>query len=106
MIEYSDIVIFVILLILSAFFSAYEVALVGITRAMVRILSEEGGAAGKRLEKLKNTPEHFLSTILVGNNNANVGASAIATAVAFGIFGDAGVAIATGVVTLLLLIFG
>lgn len=106
MIEYSDIVIFVILLILSAFFSASEVALVGITRAKVRILSEEGGAAGKRLEKLKNNPDHFLITILVGNNIANVGASAIATAVAFGIFGDAGVAIATGVVTLLLLIFG
>ena len=106
MIEYSNIIIFVILLIFSAFFSASEVALVGINRAKVRVLSEERGAAGKRLEKLKSNPDHFLITILIGNNIANVGASAIATAVAFSIFGDAGVAIATGVVTLLLLIFG
>ncbi len=105
MIEYTNIVIFVILLIGSAFFSASEVALVGITRAKVRALSEEG-AAGKRLEKLKNSPDHFLIAILIGNNVANVGASAIATAAAFVVFGDAGVAIATGLVTLLLLIFG
>ncbi|MDV0442780.1 hemolysin family protein [Methanorbis rubei] len=105
MIEYPNIVIFIILLIISAFFSASEVALVGISRAKVRALSDEG-KAGKRLEKLKNNPDHFLITILIGNNTANVGASAIATAVAFTAFGDAGVAIATGVVTLLLLIFG
>ena len=105
MIEYSNIIIFVILLVFSAFFSASEVALVGINRAKVRALSEEGNA-GKRLEKLKNNPDHFLIAILVGNNIANVGASAIATAVAFTVFGDAGVAIATGIVTLLLLIFG
>ncbi|HJJ89917.1 MAG TPA: hemolysin family protein [Methanocorpusculum sp.] len=106
MIEYSNIIIFVFLLIFSAFFSASEVALVGINRAKVRVLSEEGGASGKRLEKLKNNPDHFLITILIGNNIANVGASAIATAVAFVLFGDAGVAIATGFVTILLLIFG
>jgi CBS domain containing-hemolysin-like protein len=106
MIEYSNIAIFVVLLIFSAFFSASEVALVGITHAKVRILSEGEGSAGKRLEKLKSDPDHFLITILIGNNIANVGASAIATAVAFVIFGDAGVAIATGVVALLLLIFG
>ena len=67
MIEYSNTVIFVILLIFSAFFSASEVALVGINRAKVRVLSEEGGAAGKRLEKLKNNLDHFLITILIGN---------------------------------------
>ncbi|MDR0439158.1 MAG: CNNM domain-containing protein, partial [Methanocalculaceae archaeon] len=106
MIEYSNIVIFVLLLIFSAFFSASEVALVGITRAKVRILSEERGDAGKRLEKLKNNPDHFLIATLIGNSVASVGASAIATAIAFVVFGDAGVAIATGVVTLLLLIFG
>lgn len=105
MIEYSNIIIFVLLLVFSAFFSASEVALVGISRAKVRVLSEEG-AAGRRLEKLKSNPDHYLITILIGNNVANVGASAIATAAAFVIFGDAGVAIATGVVTLLLLIFG
>lgn len=105
MIQYINIVIFVILLIFSAFFSASEVALVGINRAKVKTLAETG-KRGKRLEKLKNNPDHFLITILIGNNIANVGASALATAVALNIFGDAGVAIATGVVTLFLLIFG
>ena len=47
------------------------------------------------LEELKSNPDHFLITILIDNNIANVVASAIATAVTFGIFGDAGVAIAT-----------
>ncbi|MDO5844651.1 MAG: hemolysin family protein [Methanocorpusculum sp.] len=105
MIQYINIVIFVILLIFSAFFSASEVALVGINRAKVKALAESG-KRGKRLEKLKNKSDHFLITILIGNNIANVGASALATAVALDIFGDAGVAIATGIVTLMLLIFG
>jgi putative hemolysin len=105
MVVYTNIIIFIILLICSAFFSASEVALIGISRAKVRALSDTG-KRGKRLEKLKNNPDHFLITILIGNNIANVGASALATAISLQIFGNAGVAVATGVVTLLLLIFG
>ena len=105
MVDYTNIIIFIILLICSAFFSASEVALIGISRAKVRALSDTG-KRGKRLEKLKNNPDHFLITILIGNNIANVGASALATAISLQIFGNAGVAVATGVVTLLLLIFG
>ncbi len=105
MVVYTNIIIFIILLIFSAFFSASEVALVGINRAKVRALSDTG-KRGKRLEKLKNNPDHFLITILIGNNIANVGAAALATAVALELFQNNGVAIATGVVTLLLLVFG
>lgn len=105
MVVYTNIIIFIILLICSAFFSASEVALVGINRAKVRALSDTG-KRGKRLEKLKNNPDHFLITILIGNNIANVGAAALATAVALELFQNNGVAIATGVVTLLLLVFG
>lgn len=105
MVVYTNIIIFIILLICSAFFSASEVALVGISRAKVRALSDTG-KRGKRLEKLKNKPDHFLITILIGNNIANVGAAALATAVALEFFQNNGVAIATGVVTLQLLVFG
>lgn len=105
MVVYTNIIIFIILLICSAFFSASEVALIGISRAKVRALSETG-KRGKRLEKLKNHPDHFLIAILIGNNIANVGAAALATALALEFFQNNGVAIATGVVTLLLLVFG
>ncbi len=105
MVVYTNIIIFLILLICSAFFSASEVALVGISRAKVHTLSETG-SRGRRLDKLKNNPDHFLITILIGNNIANVGAASLATAVALELFQNNGVAIATGVVTLLLLIFG
>lgn len=105
LVEYLNIVLFVILLCISAFSSASEVALVGINRAKVKALAESG-KRGMRLEKLKENPDHFLITILISNNIVNTGAAAIATATALEIFGSAGVAIATGVVTLLLLIFG
>ncbi|MDO5845534.1 MAG: hemolysin family protein, partial [Methanocorpusculum sp.] len=106
MISYLNIVIFIVLLACSAFFSASEVALVSINRAKVKALADEGGKRGRRLERLKNNPDHFLITILIGNNIANVGASALATAVAIEVVGNAGVAVATGVVTFLLLVFG
>lgn len=99
------IVLFVILLILSACASSSEVALVGITRARVNALAETS-RRGKYLAKLKDKPNRFLITILIVNNIVNTAAAAIATALALAFFGDAGVAIATGVVTVFVLIFG
>lgn len=99
------IVLFVILLILSACASSSEVALVGITRARVNALTETS-RRGKYLAKLKEKPNRFLITILIVNNIVNTAAAALATAIALDVFGDAGVAIATGVVTVFVLIFG
>ena len=99
------IVLFVILLILSACASSSEVALVGITRARVNALAETS-RRGKYLAKLKDKPNRFLITILIVNNIVNTAAAALATAIALDVFGDAGVAIATGVVTVFVLIFG
>lgn len=101
----TNIIIFAVLLVLSAFFSSSEVALVGINRAKVKALAESG-KSGKILDKLKEKPDHFLITILIGNNLVNIGATALATKIALDIFGDAGVAVATGIVTVLVLIFG
>ena len=100
-----SIVLFVILLILSACASSSEVALVGINRARVNSLAETS-KRGVYLQRLKDKPHRFLVVILIVNNVVNTAAAALATAVMLQIFGDAGVAIATGVVTLFLLIFG
>lgn len=103
---YTNIVLFIILLALSAFSSASEVALVGLNRAKVKALAESGKVAGRRIEKLKENPDHFMISILLLNNVVNTGTAALATAIALDIFGDAGVAIATGIVTILILVFG
>ncbi|VUT24889.1 MAG: hypothetical protein MOIL_00732 [Candidatus Methanolliviera sp. GoM_oil] len=101
-----EMVFFIILLFLSAFFSSSEVALLSISKARVRNLADEGVKGSKLLKNLKDDIEKTLITILIGNNLANVAASALATSMAIRVFGDLGVGIATGVVVLLLLIFG
>jgi putative hemolysin len=98
--------LFIICILLSAFFSSSEVALISITRAKVRTLVNDKRKGAERLAQLKEYPSHFLISILVGNNIVNVAAAAIATALAISIYGSIGVGIATGVVTILLLIFG
>jgi len=99
------IVVFVLLLMISAFASSSEVALVSLNRAKVNTLSEKG-TRGRLLAKLKEKPNRFLITILIVNNLVNTGAAAITTTISLLIFGEAGIAIATGVATLFLLIFG
>ncbi|MCG7854564.1 MAG: hemolysin family protein [Methanoregulaceae archaeon] len=98
--------LFIACLVFSAFFSSSEVALISITRAKVRTLLNEGKKGSKSLSALKEKPNRFLIAILIGNNIVNVAAAAIATAVTISIFGDIGVGIATGVVVILLLLFG
>ncbi|MDD1717233.1 MAG: hemolysin family protein [Methanoregulaceae archaeon] len=100
------IVLFLICLALSAFFSSSEVALISINRAKVRTLVNEGRKGSPALAELKESPDRILITILIGNNVVNVGAAALATAIAIEAFGDIGVGIATGFVTIVLLVFG
>ena len=101
-----EILIFVICILLSAFFSSSEVALISITRAKARTLANEGRPGSKAVAALKESPEHLLITILIGNTFVNIAATAIATAVAIQMFGDLGVGIATGFVVIVLLVFG
>jgi len=101
-----EIFLFIICIILSAFFSSSEVALISMTRARVRTLDNENRVGSHALVALKESPEHLLTTILIGNNIVNVGAAALATAIAIQWFGDVGVGIATGVVVIILLVFG
>lgn len=101
-----NIIIFILCVFLSAFFSSSEVALISITRAKVRTLVNEKRPGVSALSKLKESPNHLLTTILIGNTIVNIAAAAIATAIAIQIFGNIGVGIATGFVILVLLVFG
>lgn len=101
-----EIFLFLICVILSAFFSSSEVALISITRARVRTLDNENRVGSHALVALKESPEHLLITILIGNTIVNIAAASLATAIAIQMFGDVGVGIATGFVIITLLVFG
>ena len=102
-----QIVLLVVLLILSAFFSMSETALTSLSKIRIRHMVEEGVKGAKLVEKLTEDPNKLLGAILIGNNIVNIGASSIATSLAVKIISnDSGVAIATAVMTVLVLIFG
>jgi len=101
-----QIVVLLGLLFCSAFFSTSETALMSLNKLRVRHMVEENIKGGALLDRLLKDPNKLLSAILVGNNIVNIGASALATSLALEFFGSKGVAISTGVMTLLVLIFG
>jgi putative hemolysin len=100
------VVLLAVLIGLSAFFSGSELAIFSLGEARVRTLVEERRRGAMALAELKSNPERLLATILIGNNIVNIGAASLATAVALDAFGSGGVAYATGVMTLLVLVFG
>ncbi len=83
-----------------------ETALMSITKIDVRYMVSQNIKGAKLVEKLLEDPQKLLGSILVGNNLVNIGASALSTVLATDIFNDAGPGIATGVMTILVLIFG
>ena len=96
----------IILLALSAFFSSAETAYTTINRIRLRTLIEEGNTAAKRVERIIHNPGKMLSAILIGNNIVNLSASSLMTIFSTNVFGSRSVGAATGVLTLLVLIFG
>ena len=94
------------LLVLSGFFSGAEVALLSLNKLKARQMFNQKRIGAVYIKKLKDEPQRMLSTILIGNNLVNVGASAIATSIAINMFQSFAIGIATGVMTLLILIFG
>ncbi len=99
-------IVLVILLILSAFFSSAETAFTTANRIRMRTLAENGSKAASRVLAITDNMHKMLSAILIGNNIVNLSASSIATTLAMKLFGSAGAGIATGILTLLILIFG
>ena len=102
----SMVIVLVVLLALSAIFSSAETAFLSTNKIRLRNLQEDGEKkAGLVLDLLENQ-NRLISTLLVGNNIVNISSSALATKMATDYFGDAGVGIATGIMTLLVLVFG
>jgi Mg2+/Co2+ transporter CorB len=95
----------VVLLLLSAFFSGSETALISISRARLHHLERRGNRRARLVNRLTDNREQLLGAILLGNNAVNIFASALATSVMIGLFGEAGIAYATITMTLLVLIF-
>lgn len=101
-----QLVIIVILILLSAFFSSAETALVTVNKIRMKNLAENGDKRAARVLKVTSDSGKMLSAILIGNNIVNLSASSLATILAIDLFGDIGSGIATGVLTIAILIFG
>lgn len=101
-----QLIILVILILLSAFFSSAETALTTSNRIRMRTLAEDGDKRAERVLRITDDSGKMLSAILIGNNIVNLSASSIATSLAIKLWGSVGAGIATGVLTLLILIFG
>ncbi len=102
----ATIIIFLVLLFLSGFFSGAEIATMSLSRLQIDRMVKQKKRNAEMLAKLKSNPHKLLETILIGNNLVNIGAAAIATKLAIDVFGNVGVGIATGVTTFLVLLFG
>lgn len=96
----------VFLLILSAFFSSAETALMSVNRIRIRALADDGNPRAGTVMKILDQQDKMLSAILIGNNVVNLLSSSLATLLATRKLGDAGAGIATGILTLLILVFG
>ncbi|MBO0643001.1 MAG: HlyC/CorC family transporter [Pseudomonas stutzeri] len=96
----------VFLLLCSAFFSSSETGMLSLNRYRLRHQAKEGHRGARRASELLAHPDRLLGTILVGNNFVNILASSIATVLAMQLWGEAGIAIATIGLTIILLIFG
>lgn len=95
----------VVLFALSAFFSGSETALMSLNRYKLRHQADKKHAGAMQAQKLLDMPDRLIGLILLGNNFINILITQVATIVGLRVFGDAGLAIATGILTLLLLIF-
>ncbi len=100
-------VILVVLIILSAFFSSAETALTTINNVKVRALVDENPTRRVlTLQKILDNRSKLISAILIGNNVVNISASSLMTSLVIRIWGNSAVGIGTGILTLLVLIFG
>lgn len=101
-----QLVIILILLALSAFFSSSETALTTVNKHKLRTLVDEGNKRAAKVIKVTENSGKLLSTILIGNNIVNISASSLATTLCTRVLGNKYIGIATGVLTLFVLIFG
>ncbi|MDO4710447.1 MAG: hemolysin family protein [Peptostreptococcaceae bacterium] len=103
-----EFILLVALIFLSGFFSASETALMSINKIRLKHMAENNIKNADKIEKLLETPDKMLGSILLGNNAVNIAATSVATALAFSFFpeGRKGVAYVTAIMTFLILLFG
>lgn len=94
-----------LLIICSAFFSSSETGMMSMNRYRLRHMAQTGDKGARRVQRLLERPDRLIGVILIGNNFVNILASSIATVIAIRLWGDAGIAYATGLLTLVILVF-
>ncbi|MBD1583407.1 HlyC/CorC family transporter [Pseudoalteromonas sp. S16_S37] len=94
-----------LLIMASGYFSSSETGIMSINRIRLRHLEKENHRAAKRVSKLLRRPDRLIGLILIGNNLVNIAAAQVATIIGLRLYGDMGIAIATFVLTLVVLIF-
>jgi Mg2+/Co2+ transporter CorB len=97
--------VLVVLILLSGFFSSSETGMMSLNRYRLKHLRKQNHRGARRASKLLDRPDRLIGLILIGNNAVNILASAIATVIAIRLWGDAGIAIATISLTLVILVF-
>lgn len=102
----AQIIVLVMLLMLSAFFSSAETALTTVNKIRIRTLAEEGKRSAKTVAKLIEEPSKMISAVLIGNNIVNLSASSLTTALVIEQFQSIPAGVATGILTVLILVFG
>lgn len=102
----AEILILVVLLALSGFFSGSETALTTVSQVKMKTMAREGSRRAEEVLRVTAEKDKMLSAILIGNNVVNLSASSLATTLATRLLGSFGAGIATGILTFLILIFG
>ncbi|MBD3822857.1 MAG: DUF21 domain-containing protein, partial [Thiotrichales bacterium] len=97
--------ILLLLIILSALFSSSETSMMAINRYRLKHKVKEGHKGAIKVERLLEKPDRLLGVILLGNNFVNIFASSIATIIFMQLLGEAGIALAAGILTLVILVF-
>ena len=101
-----QLVFIIILLLLSAFFSSAETAFTTVNRIKIRSLIESGSKRAMTVDRIIENKGKMLSAILIGNNIVNLSASTLTTSLVISLWGNYATGIATGILTILVLIFG
>ena len=100
------IIVLVLLILLSGFFSSAEAAIISVNKIKIRGMVDENVRNATLVAKITDDSRRFISTVLIGNNIVNISVSALATAFVAEKFGNIYIGAGTGVLTLLILIFG
>jgi Mg2+/Co2+ transporter CorB len=99
------VIIVLVLVVMSAYFSGSETAMVALNRFRLRHLANEGHRGARKAERLLRRPDRLLGVILIGNNLVNFSAASVATLLGIRLLGDTGVVVAPVVITVIFLIF-